>query len=362
MSTGPFLLADTLSRGADGRPASCYAESPGSGKGPGIKTRAAKAALGAVGGLWVSSSQLLRRAAPVLFVLIWSTGFITGRAAKPHADLLLFLLVRLGITAALFAATALVAFQRGGVALPPLRKVPNHLLAGVLMQGVYLGFAYWAMSHGLAAGVMSLIGALQPLFTALIGTLFLREHLSRRAWAGLGVGFAGVALVLLPKVGGDGGLTPLTVLAALGSVAGMTAGTLWQKSLGAADLRVASALQNLGGTVMIAVLIALQTGLEGRAVFWDGAPALWAALGWSVVMPSLVAVTLLVWMVRQGEATRATSLILLVPPLAAVQGFLLFGETLTAVQLGGFALALAGVTLTRRALTPPPPTGAKAGA
>lgn len=296
--------------------------------------------------------MLLRRIAPLLFVLIWSTGFIAGRAAKPHADLLLFLLVRLGGAAALFALATLHAraeWPRGG-------KIWGHLLAGGAMQGVYLGFSYWAMSHGLAAGVMSLIGALQPLFTAIISTVFLRVRLSGKAWGGLAIGITGVALVLLPKLGMGGGLTPVTVLAALLSVAGMTLGTLLQKSLGGADLRAAGGVQNLGGGFVVALLIAAQSLVEGRPLYWDAAaPGLWLALAWSVIMPSLVAVSLLVWMVRQGEATRATSLILLVPPLAAVQAYLLFGETLTVVQLAGFALALGGVMLTRRELAAPAP-------
>jgi drug/metabolite transporter (DMT)-like permease len=82
---------------------------------------------------------------------------------------------------------------------------------------------------------------------------------------------------------------------------------------------------------------------------WDNTPILWGALIWAVLVPSVIGTTMLMWMMRHGEATKVTALLLLVPPLAAVQGFIFFGEILTALQIAGFALALAGVFLTRSA-------------
>ena len=278
---------------------------------------------------------------PALFVLIWSTGFIVAKAVMPHADLQLFLLVRLSATAVvmgLFAALARVAWPRG-------RELGLQLLAGALLQGLYLCLSYWAITHGMAAGIMALLGALQPLFTALF-VASTGKALGGRTWVGLFIGFAGVGCVLAPKVAltGPGSLTVLSVGAALLSVIAVTLGALFQQWLAKVDLRAASSIQNVGGAG-IALLMTLTVGTD----FWDGTPILWSALVWAVFVPSVVGSTLLMWMMRHGEATKVTALILLVPPLASVQAYLFFRETLSAVQLIGFALALGGVLLARSA-------------
>jgi drug/metabolite transporter (DMT)-like permease len=285
---------------------------------------------------------MLRLGIPVVFVLIWSTGFIVAKAVLPHADLQEYLVVRFALTAMAMGIVAL--FMRAP--WPSARRAAPHLLAGALMQGIYLCASYWAITHGMAAGVMALLGALQPLFTALIAVSVLRKTLPARAGLGLCVGFAGVALVLAPKLAttGAGSLTVLTVVAALVSVLAVTTGTLVQKWLAATDLWVAASIQSLGAA-MVALVVALLIGTP----HWDGTPILWGALVWAVLVPSMVGTTLLMWMMRHGDATKVTALLLLVPPLAAVQAYIFFGERLSPVQFVGFALALGGVLLTRSA-------------
>jgi drug/metabolite transporter (DMT)-like permease len=288
---------------------------------------------------------MLRFGIPIAFVLIWSTGFIVAKAVAPHADLQLYLCVRLALTALLMGAAGVLA----GARWPRGWETWPHLLAGALMQGVYLCASYWAIARGLAAGVMSLLGALQPLFTALFVVTVLGGRLTARTWIGLIVGFAGVAFVLAPRLlhTGVGSLAPLTVAAALASVMAVTAGALVQKWLAATDLRTAASVQNLGGAC-VALLVAWAVG-TGE---WDGSAVLWGGLAWAVLVPSVIGTTLLMWMMRHGEATKVTALLLLVPPLAAVQAYLFFHETLSAVQLVGSTLALTGVLLTRSAPVP----------
>ena len=282
---------------------------------------------------------MFRFFAPVLFVLIWSTGFVVGKGILPHADLQLFIFVRLALTAVIMGIAAVAI----GAAWPRGKQLGAHLVAGALMQGVYLCASYWAMTHGMAAGVMALLGALQPVFTA----LFLAARgtaLPGRTWLGLVIGFGGVAFVLAPKLAstGAGSLTVLSVASALFSVAAVTAGALVQKRLSATDLRAAASVQNLGGTV-VALLMTLFVSTRQ----WDNTPMLWAGLVWSVIVPSVIGTTLLIWMMRHGEATKVTALILLAPPLAAVQAYFFFHETLMPLQFIGFAMALGGVLLAR---------------
>jgi drug/metabolite transporter (DMT)-like permease len=288
---------------------------------------------------------MLRLGVPLVFVLIWSTGFIVAKAVLPHADVQLFLVARFSLTALVIGCAALIA----GAQWPGVRRAVPHLLAGALMQGIYLCASYWAIARGLAAGVMALLGALQPLFTALFAVSFMGRTLQARTWAGLLVGFSGVALVLTPKLAshGVGSLTLLPVGAALVSVLAVTTGTIVQKSLATTDLRTTASIQSVGAAVVASVA----TWLLGTP-HWDGTPILWGALVWSVLMPSVVATTLLMWMMRHGDATKVTALLLLVPPLAAVQAYLFFGETLAPLQFLGFALALGGVLMTRSARVP----------
>ncbi|WP_246793706.1 DMT family transporter [Burkholderia perseverans] len=280
--------------------------------------------------------------AAAAFVALWSTGFVVARAIHPYADPNLYLLARFGGTALLFGAIALATRARWPVG----REWGRHLLAGALLQGVYLGASYWAVAQGLPAGVMALLGALQPLATAVLAVPLFGERLPARGWAGMALGLAGVALVLAPKLAAPArvsGLSALTVLVALLAIASITAGSLYQKTAVAkTDLRTTVAVQNAGAAA-VAAGFALALG-ETR---WIASPTLWFSLAWGVAMLSGSAIVLLVWLLRRGGAARATSLMFLAPPLAALQGYLLFGETLGALQLAGFAVALAGVTLAR---------------
>ena len=282
---------------------------------------------------------MLRLGVPILFVLIWSTGFIVAKAVTPHADLQLFLLARLSLTALVMGVLAWVA----GVAWPRGREIGLQLIAGALLQGVYLCLSYWAITHGMAAGVMALLGALQPLFTALFvaGT---GKSLGARTWIGLLIGFVGVGCVIEPKLAasGVGSLSLASVTAALLSVVGVTIGALFQQWLAKVDLRSAASIQNVGG----AAIALLTTSLVGTGA-WDGSPILWAALVWAVIVPSVIGGSLLMYMMRHGDATKVTALILLVPQLAAVQANIFFKESLSPIQIVGFVLALVGVLLAR---------------
>ncbi|MFM0322382.1 DMT family transporter [Caballeronia glebae] len=287
-------------------------------------------------------------AAP-LFVFLWSTGFIVARAITPYVDPNLYLLARFAGTTLLFLAIAAIA----RAPWPKGRDIGRHLLAGALLQGVYLGAGYWAVAQGLGAGIMAQLGALQPLLTAAVAARLFGERLSSRAWSGLALGLAGVALVLAPKIAASGAHVPhalaghapqwVVVTIAVLAVVAITAGTLYQKtSLARADIRSASALQNAGATI-VALALALALG-EHRFI---ASATTWLSLAWGIAMLSGVATTLLVWMVRRGDASRATALLFLAPPLAALESYLAFGETLDALQLAGFGVALAGVLLAR---------------
>jgi drug/metabolite transporter (DMT)-like permease len=290
---------------------------------------------------------MLRLTAPALFVFFWSTGFIVARAVLPHADVQLFLVCRFVSVAVLLGLATVIA----RVAWPAPTEIGRHLVTGAMMMGIYLVLSYWAIAHGLPAGIMALMGALQPLLTAFIMLARGRSRPSFTMWMGLLIGFSGVVLVLLPRLENSGfaRANAAGVIAGVLSVAALTLGTLAQKRLAADDLRVAGFLQNLGAAGVAILALAVFGTLH-----WDNTAALWGILSWAVLVSSILSQGLLMWMLRSGEATRVTALMLLVPPLAAAMAYFLFRETLTPLQLAGFALALTGVVLARRIVSSPP--------
>ncbi|HSR95574.1 MAG TPA: DMT family transporter [Kofleriaceae bacterium] len=288
-----------------------------------------------------------------LFVFIWSTGFIVAKAIVPYADPNLFLTVRCVLACLLFLGIALAV----RAPWPRWREVPKHILAGVLLQGGYLGGTYWAVEQGLAPAVMALLGSLQPLLTAVLASFVLREIPTRRTWFGLALGVSGVALVLLPRFlagsgHGAGGLPASVLVVAVIAVLSLTGGTVLQKtSVAAADIRASSVLQNAGAALVVGPL-----AFARHETRWISSVELWASLAWASLVLSGLGTLLLVWMVRRGRAANVASLLLLAPPLAAAETYLLFGDRLTPVQLAGFAIALVGVFLCNPGQRAPAPT------
>lgn len=277
---------------------------------------------------------------PALFVVLWSTGFIGARLGLPHAGPLTFLSLRYALAAALLALVALA--MRAPWPRRPI-EIGHYAAAGLLVHGVYLGGVFLGISLGVEAGVSALIVGLQPLLTAALAGAVLGERVAPRQWAGLGLGLLGVALVLARKLGGGPG-DAWGGLACVAALAGITAGTLYQKRFCAGmDLRTGGAVQFTAAGLATAPLALL---FEGFRVEWDGEFAF--ALLWLVLVLSLGAVSLLYVLIRRGAAAQVASLFFLVPPCTALIAWPLFGETLGPVALLGMALTAAGVALASR--------------
>ncbi len=285
-----------------------------------------------------ATTSAFTRAMPVLFVLLWSTGFIGAKFGLPYAPPLKFLLWRFVFVISLMGAIALAtraAWPRGVQWL-------HVAVAGILLQAGYLGGVFAAIGLGMTAGLSALIVSLQPILTAFAGPL-VGERVSRRQWLGLVLGLGGVVMVVWNKLA-LGVIAPdalaLTVLA----LVSITAGTLYQKRYcGAQDLRTQSVVQFVAAGL---VLLPLSLAFESRPVVWSGEFIF--AIGWLVVVLSLGAISLLLVLIRRGAATSVSSLMYLVPAVTAVMAWLMFGETLSLLALVGMAVAVAGVALVVR--------------
>lgn len=282
----------------------------------------------------------LRLLTPALFVLLWSTGFIGARLGMPHAEPMTFLALRFALTALILAPVALLS----RAVWPRRRYEWGHLaVAGVLMHGVYLGGVFVAIRLGLEAGLSALIVGLQPLLVAAFASLALGERVGRLAWTGLGLGLAGVALIVARKLGGDAA-SLMAVGACLAALAGITVGTLYQKRFcGGHDLRSGNAIQFAAAALFC---LALALPFETMRIDWTG--ELIFALAWLVLVLSVGAISLLYLLLRRGAASQVASLFFLVPPTTALLAWPLFGERLGVAELAGMALAVLGVALANR--------------
>lgn len=292
--------------------------------------------------------RLVTAAAPVLFVLMWATGFVVARLSAPHADPLTFLGIRFPIAGVLFALIAVAL----AAPWPGAKQAFHATVAGAFLHGGYLGPVYWAVAHGMPAGVSALIVGLQPLMTAILAAAIVNEKISARHWLGLLVGILGVALVVSPKLqlAGTGGITPLTTAVNVLGALSISFGTVYQKRFATAlNLASGGAWQYVGASIAVLIPALLFEDLR-----FDGSFEAWFALGWSVIVLSLGAITLLMLLIRLGDVGRVSSLIFLVPGVSALMAYGLFGETLTIIQVLGMAVCAAAVLIvTRRRVLPP---------
>ena len=280
--------------------------------------------------------------APVGFVLLWSTGFVGARYGLPYAAPFTFLALRLAIAGVLLAGLAAVI--RSPWALSPV-QVRHASVAGLLLHAGYLGGVFFAIADGLPASVAAVVVSLQPLLTAALATRLLDEHLVGRQWLGLGVGVAGVGLVLAPGLSaGSGSYPPVAVLACVVALVAGSAGTLWQKRHGDRIPLLTGTAVQYGAAALLLLILALAT--EDTSIRWT--PRFVVALVWLVVALSLGAILLLLLLLRRGSAASVSSLFYLVPPATALESYLVFGERLEPLSLLGIGVTAVGVALVLR--------------
>ena len=283
-----------------------------------------------------ADDDVLIRAMPLVFVLIWSTGFIVARYGMPLAPPMTFLALRYAFSILCFLPWIMLA----GVSWPRTRAQWLHLsVTGVLMHGGYLGGVWAAVKAGMGAGLIALIVGLQPVLTAfwLSAT---GGRITRRQWTGLLLGFAGLVLVVSRKLGAGGEASIFNLSLAVFALLCITTGTLYQKRhVTRCDARSANAVQLLAA-LLVTLPLAL---LETEPVHWN--TQFIGALAWSVLVLTLGGSSLLYILIQRGAATVVTSLMYLVPPTTAVMAWLLFSEPITATTLAGIALTALGVSL-----------------
>jgi drug/metabolite transporter (DMT)-like permease len=283
-------------------------------------------------------------AAPMLFVLLWSTGFIGARYGLPYIEPLTFLAVRMVVVVVVMVAIALIA----GARWPVGPEIGHSLAAGAMVHGLYLGGVFTAISQGVPAGISALIPGLQPILTSTIANRFMGEKVSKLQWAGLVLGLVGVAMVLHDRrMVAEGSV--LGWIASFVSLLGITLGTLYQKRFcGGIDWRTGNTVQYAGAMVLFGLGA---FAFETRVIHWTG--ELVFAIAWLVFVLSIAAVALMYWLIRRSAATGFASLFYLVPAVTALFAYGLFGEKLDALSVAGMLVCAAGVVLANRGAMKP---------
>ena len=278
------------------------------------------------------------RAAPAIFVVLWSTGFVGTKYVIHNADPLTYLAIRMAVVVVLMAI--ICAFTRP--TWPNGREIGHSLVAGILVHGFYLGGTAVAISLSIPAGLSALIPGLQPILTSTIANRWLGERVTPLQWGGLVLGLAGVALILHDRpIGGQAGWGWFASVVSLVSI---TLGTLYQRRYCShIDWHSGNLVQYVAVTVFFTIGAFL---FEDRVVHWTTEFAL--ALSWLAVVLSIGSIGLLYWLIRHQAATSVASLFYLVPAVTSVMAYFLFDERLDAIAIAGMVACAAAVFLVNR--------------
>jgi drug/metabolite transporter (DMT)-like permease len=277
--------------------------------------------------------KLAARAAPAMFVVLWSTGFVATKYALHAAEPLTFLAIRMAVVVGLMVIIATVTRPQW----PDRIGVLHSIVAGLLVHGFYLGGTAVAISLSIPAGLSALMPGLQPILTSTIASRWLGERVTPLQWVGLLVGLVGVALILHDRqLTGQAGWGWLASTVSLVSI---TLGTLYQRRYcSKIDWRAGNVVQYLAVTALFTAAAFL---FEKREVQWTAEFVL--AVGWLAVALSIGSIGLLYWLIRHAAATSVASLFYLVPAVTSAMAYVLFGEKLDAIAIAGMAACAVAV-------------------
>ncbi|WLH68706.1 DMT family transporter [Pseudomonas sp. FP2309] len=273
---------------------------------------------------------------PLLFIVMWSSGYVVGKVALPFVGPYTLIFIRFASAALVLLAVALLT----KAPWPKTRAQFGHIVVvGLLIQALQFAGLYMGLDLGVSAAVAALIVGTMPVFTALGATRFLNEKVSRIEWLGLIGGLFGVALVVYEQLGASATASLTGYLCVVLALIGITTGSLYQKKYcSSMDLRT-------GGFIQLAtasfVMFFFAEHFENMAVQWT--PTMIFASGWLSLVNSIGAISILYVLMRKGEASKVAGLFHLIPAVTALMGFAFLGESFSAINAVGFAITALAV-------------------
>ena len=279
--------------------------------------------------------------APVIFVLLWSTGFVGAKYILPYAEPFVFLTIRYFFATLILVLIAKAMGESLRITWP---QVKQSMLVSVFLHVIYIGGVFYAVFIDIPAGITAVIVSLQPILVSVLAIPLLGEKLSYRQVFGLLLGFVGILFLLSPKLlEGDlsTGFSTLGIICCVIALLGTTIGYLLQKK-GGADIPflAGTAVQFATSTVIFALASLIFEPLKVNVTL-----EFILALSWIVLALSIGSIFLLFYLLRNDSASSVSSLYYLVPPLAAVQAYFFFDERIKGIGLVGMALAALGTLI-----------------
>ncbi len=276
---------------------------------------------------------------PLLFILLWSSAFISGKEIVQNASPFAALAFRFGIVTIGFLVFAYLSNDK---IFGKLKNIIESLSTGILFHGIYLGGCWYAFSIGMPAAIVALIVTLQPILTNILSGPIFGEKISWKQWVGISLGFIGSVTVLGIDFGKE--IPPLGLLATVLALFAITAGTLWQKKLsGNLALSVNNAYQAVGGCLFNLLLMFIFEN-----VYINFTTSFILGMSHQIILVSFGAFTILMFLIKRGTVGKTTTLFFLVPPTSAVMAWIFLNEQLTFTDIIGFLITTVGVFIATR--------------
>ena len=276
---------------------------------------------------------------PLLFILLWSSAFITTKPIIDNSDPFAALAFRFIIVAFGFFLFSIYSKQK---IIIQKKNLIESFFSGVLFHGFYLGGVFFSISKGMPTGIAALIVTLQPILTNALSGPILNEKVTIKQWIGVLLGFVGAAIVLGFDVGSD--IPMIGLIATIISLIAITASTIWQKKLSNnLPLSVSNMYQAIGGFTFHLIVI-----IFFAKPYIDFTQTFIIAMGHQILLVSFGAFTILMYLIKNNSASKTVSIFFLIPATSAFMAWLFLNENLTNLDLVGFLITTIGVYIATR--------------
>ena len=279
------------------------------------------------------------RVFPLVFVILWSSAFITTKPIIDNSDPFSALAFRFFFVALGFLIFAIYTKKKIFI---NRNNLLQSIFSGILFHGIYLGGVFYSISVGMPTGITALIVTLQPILTNAFAGRFLNENVSLKQWVGVVLGFLGATLVLGFDIGSS--LPILGVVSSFIALLAITSSTLWQKKItNNIPLSVSNLYQAIGGCFfhLIIVIFFMKPYIIFNSTFL-------IAMSHQIILVSFGAFTILMFLIKNNSASKTVSIFFLIPPTTAIMAWLFLNEKLNNLDLIGFAVATLGVYIATR--------------
>ena len=276
---------------------------------------------------------------PFIFILLWSSAFITTKPIIDNSDPFSALAFRFALVALGFFLFSIYSKKK---IIVDRKNFFESFFSGVLFHGVYLGGVFFSISKGMPTGIAALIVTLQPILTNALSGPILNEKVSVKQWIGVLLGFSGAVMVLGFDIGSE--IPTIGLVSTVIALIAITMSTIWQKKLSNnLPLSVSNMNQALGGVVFHIVIIILFA-----EPYINFSTTFLIAMSHQIFLVSFGAFTILMLLIKRNSASKTVSIFFLIPPTSALMAWIFLNESLSNLDLLGFLIATIGVYIATR--------------